>query len=215
LVVALLLGRGEHEESAGDPRVTFGGLWLIWIGWLGVIGGAALAGGDDAATAMLNAQFAASAAVLAGLAIGRGRGSASYGFPVAALAGLAAISSGAGFVGPGGAIVIGTLGATGGWAGSVLVRSLKLGTSASAFISSGCGGIVGALIFPVFVSPVLGGPGFDESVGLSTQSVAQLVGVLVVILWSGGATAIAALMVSMVVPNRATSTTGADVSMRG
>jgi Amt family ammonium transporter len=204
LVVALLIGRGPHEEMPGDARVTLGGLWLIWIGWLGVIGGAALAGGDDAANAMLNAQFAASAAVLTGFVIARWRNSApaSYGFPAAAIAGLAAISSGASYVGPGGAMAIGVLGALAAWAGSVFVARLKVGTAASAFVSSGCGGIVGAVAFPVFVSPVFGGPGLDEGVGLVTQTIAQGVGVLAVLLWSAVVTAVAGLMVSMVAPMR-------------
>jgi Amt family ammonium transporter len=204
LVIALLIGRGGHEEIAGDARVTLGGLWLVWIGWLGVIGGAALAGGDDAATAMLNAQFAGSAAVLTGFAIARWRKSApaNYGFPAAAIAGLAAISSGASYVGPGGAMAIGVLGAVAAWVGSVFVARLNVGTAASAFVSSGCGGIVGAVAFPVFVSPIFGGPGFDAGIGLVTQTIAQGVGVLAILLWSAVVTAIAALVVSMVAPMR-------------
>lgn len=215
LIIALLIGRGVHEELPGDTRLTLGGLWLVWIGWLGVLGGAALAGGDDAATAMLNAQFAASAAVLTGLAITRWRKSnaGDYGFATAAVAGLAAISSGAAFVGPGGAIALGVLGAIGGWAGSILVRRLNLGTTVSAFVSSGCGGIVGALAFPVFVSPVFGGPGFDQGVGLLTQTIAQGVGVLVVMLWSAIVTAIAALMVSMIAPMRVSARIGATTQL--
>jgi Amt family ammonium transporter len=204
LVVALLIDRGPHEVVPGDARVTLGGLWLVWIGWLGVIGGAALSGGDDAATAMLNAQFAGSAAVLTGFAIAHWRKSApdNYGFATAAIAGLAAISAGAGYVGPGGAMALGILGAVAAWAGSVFVARLKVGATASAFVSSGCGGIIGAVAFPVFVSPAFGGPGFDEGVGLSTQVLAQGVGVLAVVLWSAVVTVVAALMVSMVAPMR-------------
>ncbi|MDB5715249.1 MAG: ammonium transporter [Sphingomonadales bacterium] len=206
LIIALLLGRGTIDDAVGDGRITLGGLWLIWIGWLGVIGGAALAGGDDAASAMLNTQFAGSAAVLIGFAISAWRKTApgGYGFPTAAIAGLAAVSTGAGYVGPAGAMALGVLGAIAGWAGSAFVQRLHVGATASAFASSGCGGIIGAVAFPVFVSPLFGGPGFDEGVGLLTQTVAQGVGVLVVMLWSAVVTAIASLMVSMVAPMRAT-----------
>ncbi|AYJ87268.1 ammonium transporter [Sphingomonas paeninsulae] len=203
LVIALLLGPGQGNV-AGDGRLTLAGLWLVWIGWSGVIGGAALSGGNDAATAMLNAQFAASAALLTGFAIARWRRNTSgdYSFGTAAIAGLAAISTGAAFVGPGGAIALGVLGAIAAWAGSIFITRLNVGSTASAFVSSGCGGIVGAIAFPVFVSPTFGGPGFDEGVGLLTQTLAQGVGVLVVILWSAVVTAIAALMVSMIAPMR-------------
>ncbi|WP_293882269.1 ammonium transporter [Sphingomonas sp.] len=216
LVAALLIGRGGIDDDAAEavtvtvtgagavPALRHAGLALTLVGWIGILGGAAFGGGDDAATAMLNGLLAASAAVLVGFAIARWRESpgGDDGVATAAIAGLAAISTGAAFVGPAGAMALGVGGALAAWAGSVLVRQLNVGTTASAFVASGCGGIVGAVAFPLFVSPIFGGPGFDEGVGLLTQTVAQGVGVLVVILWSAVVTAIAALMVSMIAPMR-------------
>jgi Amt family ammonium transporter len=204
LVVALLLGRDPQETVHRYDYKSLAGLWLIWIGWSGVIGGAALAGGDGAAGAMLNVQCAGSAALLTGIVFAHWRKSnpAHYGFPTAAIGGLAAISAGAGYVGLSGAMILGIMGALAAWAGAMFVRRLNIGSTARAFVSSGCGGIIGAVAFPVFVSPVFGGPGFDQGTGMVTQIVAQAVGVLVVILWSGVVTAIVALMVSMVAPMR-------------
>lgn len=202
LVLALLLERGPEGSEPG--KLSSAGLALIWIGWLAVIGGSALGGGDDAATAMLNAHFAASAALLTGFVISRWRKSVSteYSSGMAAIAGLAAISTGAVFVGTGGAIAIGFLGAVAALLGSRFIALLKVNKTAETFVASGCGGIVGAIVFPIFVSPIFGGPGFDENIGLPTQMIAQSVGVLVVILWSGVVTAVVALMVSMVAPMR-------------
>jgi Amt family ammonium transporter len=174
LVIALLLGRGS-ENVADDSKLPLAGLCMIWIGWLGVVGGSALGGNDDAATAMLNAHFAASAALLTGFAITRWRRKdpGAYGYGSAAIAGLAAISTGAAYVGPAGAMALGGLGAVTAWVGSSLMARLNLGATSGAFFSCGCGGIIGAIAFPVFVLPAFGGPGFDAGVSLLTQIVAQ------------------------------------------
>ena len=202
LVIALLLRGGRATEVAQDSRLALAGVALIWIGWLGLVGGSALGGGDDAATAMLNAQLAASAAALTGLAIERQRtGVVSvYGASYAALAGLAAVSAGAGVVGPAGAMLLGALGALGAALAARAVRSLHLGNASSAFVAHGGGGIVGSLAFPLFIATSLGGPGFDATNSLSSQLLAQLVAVTAVMLWTAVVTAVAALMVSMVLP---------------
>ncbi len=204
LVVALLIGRPRHTELAHDSRLALAGIALIWIGWFGVIGGAELGADDNASSAILNAQLAASAAALLGLALERWRtGTVSvYGATTAAIAGLAAISCGASQVGAGGAMALGTIGAIGATFAAMLVQRLKLGSAASAFVAHGGGGIFGALALPLFMIPELGGVGFEDGVGLVTQLTAQGVAVLAVSLWTAGLTAVAALMVAMVVPMR-------------
>jgi ammonium transporter, Amt family len=57
-------------------------------------------------------------------------------------------------------------------------------------------------VFPVFVMPALGGPGFDTGSGVMTQLAAQSVAVLAVLLWTAVATTIAALAISVVAPMR-------------
>lgn len=203
LVLTLLVGRKAEAGNTDDSRSPFG-LPLVWVGWIAIMGGAAFGAGDDAATAMLNTHFAGSAAALAGLAIAHWSKDAGgkYRYETSAIAGLAAAGSGAAYVGSGGAIALGIMGAIAAWAGSTLLARLKVGTTANAFVSSGCGGIIGTLAFPVFVSTSFGGPGFDEDAGLTTQLIAQGVGVVAVLLWSAVATAIAALITSVVIPLR-------------
>jgi ammonium transporter, Amt family len=205
LIAALLLGRPRTTEIAHDSRLALAGMALVWIGWFGVIGGAELGADDAAATAILNAQMAASAAALFGLVLERWRtGTVSpYGATTAAIAGLAAISCGASEVGVGGAIGLGVMGAIGATLAAMLVQRLKLGSAASAFVAHGGGGIIGALALPVFMHPALGGVGYEEGTGLLNLLTAQGVAVIAISLWTAGLTAVAALMVAMVLPMRA------------
>ncbi|MBC7490891.1 MAG: ammonium transporter, partial [Novosphingobium sp.] len=66
------------------------------------------------------------------------------------------------------------------------------------------GGMLGALMAAVFMSPSVGGTGYAQGMDMARQLVAQGVGVGVVALWSAVATAIAALMVSLALPMRVT-----------
>jgi ammonium transporter, Amt family len=204
LVAAILLGRSGETELAHDSRLAVTGVALVWVGWFGVAGGAALSSSDDAASAIFNIHLAASAAALAGLVLERWRsGTVSvYGVAYAAIAGLAAMSAGAGLVGAGGAMALGIIGALSASLGSRLAHRLKLGGAASSFISHGAGAFFGAMLFPVFMLAELGGAGFDDGNGLMTQLVSQGIAVLSVALWSAGLTAVAALMVAMVIPMR-------------
>ncbi len=192
-VVVALLMRGSKARDDGAVLPHFA--W-IGLGWLAVIGGSALGAGDDAAAAVLNAAIAASAGALVGL-VGRGRGIA-----LGALSGLAAASSGAALVGVPGAMVLGIAGALAAWGAAHASAFLSSHALTGAVIAQGVGALTGALLFPVCVLPLLGGPGYDEGASLVTLLTAQAVTSVAVILWSLVATAIAALAVSMIVPMR-------------
>ena len=202
LVIALLVGRDHNADVVEDPRMMLGGAGILWVGLLALIGGSSFAATDTAAEAVINAQLAASAAVLTGLLIERLRtGSISaQGAALSAIAGLAAVSAGAAFIAPAGAIIIGIIGATGAAAAAWLVRVLNLGSASTAFIAHGGGAIPGAILFPLFVLPGFGGPGFDDGLTVGGQIATQGIAVLAVALWAAIATAIAALMISMVLP---------------
>lgn len=202
LVIALLVGRDHNADVVEDPRMMLGGAGILLVGWLALIGGSSFAATDTAAEAVINAQLAASAAVLTGLLIERLRtGSISaQGAALSAMAGLAAVSAGAGFIAPAGAIIIGIIGATGAAAAAWLVRVLNLSSASTAFIAHGGGAIPGAILFPLFVLPGFGGPGFDDGLTVGGQIATQGIAVLAVALWAAIATGIAALMISMVLP---------------
>jgi ammonium transporter, Amt family len=204
LVAGLLLGRAGDAVPGHDAQLSLAGLALVWVGWFGIVGGAALGASGDSALAMLNAQLAASAAALTGLALQRvgGRVISIQDSATMAIAGLAAISAGAASVGTLGAIALGVIGALAAGLAAMLVRPLDIGDAGKTFVVHGAGGMAGALAFPLFVLPVFGGPGFDEGTGVTSLLIAQAVAVGSVALWTVVVTAIAALMVSMVIPMR-------------
>ncbi|WP_408589980.1 ammonium transporter [Novosphingobium sp.] len=224
LVVALLLGRratlGEHP-AANAPGLSLGGTFLAWIGSISLAGGAALAANDDAASAIINTHAAACAGALTWLLIDRiatGKARAP-GLGSGVIAGLAAISSSAGLVAPGAAILFGAVGALAGYVTVTLLRDrLAIDDTAGVFAVNGVGGMVGAVMLALFLAPVLGGTGYGEGFGPVRQLLAQGVGVGAVAAWSAIASVIAGLMVSMVVPMRVTEAeerAGLDASSHG
>jgi Amt family ammonium transporter len=113
--VAVSLGRrpGWPDEPTRPHNLplVMTGLALLWFGWLGLAGGSAYTGGVRAAAAVLNAQVAACAGLLAWVLMDRAR----YGKPTVlgaasgAVSGLVAISAGAGEVTTLAALGIGVL----------------------------------------------------------------------------------------------------------
>ncbi len=209
LVVALLLrsrkGFGKTMLPPHSPALTMVGAGLLWVGWFGFNGGSALAATDDAANAIFNTHLAACAAALAWIAIERVRigKSTSIGIVTGAVAGLATVTPAAGYVGPGGAIMLGLLGGSLCFFAVQAVKlQMKIDDSLDVFAVHGVGGMLGALLMPIFFTESMGGPGLAEGVTVSTQMVAQLVAVAAVAGWTAVATAIAALGVSVVMPMR-------------
>lgn len=209
LVTALLLGKRTGFPATPmkphAPALTLAGAALLWVGWFGLGGGSALTASDDAASAVLNTHLAACAAVLVWLgveAFTRGRPTAT-GFATGVIAGLTTISPAAQWVSPGAAIVFGVAGAAASYGAIRLIRNrLQIDDSLNVFAVHGVGGALGAMLVAVFMTPSLGGTGYAQGVGMAHQLAAQAVGISVVVLWSAVATAIAALMVSLVLPMR-------------
>jgi Amt family ammonium transporter len=204
LVVAFLMRAPASTDIQHDSRLAVSGAALLWVGFLALMGAAALGGSDDAANAIINGHLAASAAVVIGMALERlvhGRISV-YGVANSAVTGLAAVTTGAGLIGAGGAMALGAIGAVAAVIAATLVSRAKLGGTAAAFSIHGAPAIAGAVALPVFLLPALGGPGFVDGSGLIAQLAAQGIAVLAVALWTTVATVIAALLVSIVAPIR-------------
>lgn len=224
LVIAILLGkRKTFAEPAPphSPALVMAGAGLLWVGWFGLSGGASLAAGADAASAILNTHLAASAAALLWILIERVKGGkpTSVGFATGAIAGLATVTPAAGYIGPMGAILLGALGSVAAFAAVLLIKQrFKIDDSLNVFAVHGVGGMVGSLAFPLFVLPFFGGPDFDEGVTLGSQVVAQAVAVGATLLWTAGVTTVVALMVAMVIPMRVTEDAeqgGLDMASHG
>ena len=189
LVAALVLGpRRGFPETAMPPHnmtMTVMGAGMLWVGWFGFNGGSALAANGNAAMAMLVTHISAAAGAMLWMTmewLKFGKPSA-LGAVTGMVAGLGTITPASGFVGPGGALVIGIL------AGFVcfnatmyIKRVLKIDDSLDVFPVHGVGGILGTLLAGVFSSTGLGvfsGYGFADGItGMGGQFYVQLVGVL-------------------------------------
>ena len=225
LVLAKMLGprRGFNKSllPPHSPALTMAGAGLLWVGWYGFNGGSALAAGDDAATAIINTHLAACSAALVWILIEKikiGKPT-SIGIVTGAVAGLATVTPAAGLVGPFGGIALGLVGGTACFFMVQLVKqSFKIDDSLDVFAVHGVGGMLGSLLFPLFILPVLGGPGFEDGITLGHQLGAQGVGVVVAAIWTLVMTIIIALAISYVIPMRVDEETehdGLDLSAHG
>jgi ammonium transporter, Amt family len=225
LVLAKMIGerRGFNKSllPPHSPALTMTGAGLLWVGWFGFNGGSALAAGDDAAGAIMNTHLAACAAALVWIGIEKLRiGKAtSIGIVTGAVAGLATVTPAAGFVGPFGAMMLGVIGAVVCFfAVQVVKQRFKIDDSLDVFAVHGVGGIAGSLLFPLFILPVLGGPGFEEVASLAKQLAAQGIAVVVVALWTAIMTLIIGWTIGMVLPMRVDEEAehdGLDLSSHG
>ncbi len=214
LVAAYFLGKrigfGKEALTPHSLTMTMIGASLLWFGWFGFNAGSALEAGNSAVLAFMNTFLATACAVLSWtLAEWVLKGKPSMlGAASGAVAGLVAITPAAGNVGIPGAFVIGIAsGVVCLWGVTGLKRMLKVDDSLDVFGVHAVGGILGALLTGVFVSPDLGGPGFVTdwvkgtsgftSIGEQLLIQAKAVGVAVV--WSGVVAAAALFIVKMVV----------------
>ena len=209
LVAALLVGKRQgfprQLMMPHSPALAMLGAGLLWVGWIGFNGGSALSADDNASTAIINTQLGASVAALVWLAlekfkVGKPTG---IGFATGAVAGLATITPAAMYVSPGAAIVFGAIAAIVCFPMIQLIKQkLAIDDSLDVFAVHGVGGITGSLLLAVFLSPALGGVGYDDGVTMLQQFFAQAVGVGAVALYSAIATAVLAVLVSLIIPMR-------------
>jgi len=209
LVAAMLIGKRMGFPKTmmlpHSPSLTMAGAGLLWVGWFGFNGGSALTADDAASSAIIATHLGASTAALVWLLIEKikvGKPT-SVGFATGAVAGLATVTPAAGFISPGAAIAIGAIAALACFPMiQVIKQKLQIDDSLDVFAVHGVGGITGSLLLAVFMHPALGGVGFDEGSTMVSQFAAQLVGVGVVAIWSAVASAVIAVLVSLVIPMR-------------
>ena len=228
-VIGKRTGYGKESMAPHSLTLTMVGASLLWVGWFGFNAGSNLEANGVAALAFVNTLVATAAATLAwiaGEALSKGKAS-MLGAASGAVAGLVAITPACGFVGPMGAIVIGT---AGGflclWGVNGLKRLLGADDSLDVFGVHGVGGIVGALLTGVFAAPSLGGTGIFDYVAnaasadysIGGQVLIQLEAVVTTIVWSGVVSYIGYKIVDMVVGLRVTEEEereGLDISSHG
>ena len=213
LVGAYMIGKrvgyGKESMAPHSLTTTMIGASLLWVGWFGFNAGSNLEATGLAGMAFANTLFATAAAALSWLMaewMMKGKPS-MLGAASGAVAGLVAITPACGFVGPMGAIIIGLLaGAICLWGVNGLKRLLGADDALDVFGVHGVGGILGAILTGVFVSPALGGTGVYDYVAnkvgdfdMTTQVISQLWAVGTAIVWSGVVSLIAYKIVDLVV----------------
>ncbi len=214
LVAAYFLGKrigfGKEALTPHSLTMTMIGAALLWFGWFGFNAGSALEAGNSAVLAFMNTFLATACAVLSWTFaewLLKGKPS-MLGAASGAVAGLVAITPAAGNVGIPGAFVIGiAAGVVCLWGVTGLKRLLKVDDSLDVFGVHAIGGILGALLTGVFVSPALGGPGFVTDwvkatsgfTSIGEQLLIQAKAVGIAVIWSGVVAAVSLFIVKMVV----------------
>ncbi len=209
LVAAMLVGKRQGFPRTlmlpHSPSLTMAGAGLLWVGWFGFNGGSALTADDAASSAIIATHLGASTAALVWLLIEKikvGKPT-SVGFATGAIAGLATVTPAAGFISPGGAILLGAIAALVCFPMiQVIKKRLQIDDSLDVFAVHGVGGITGSLLLAVFLHPAIGGNGYDQGTTMLSQFAAQAVGVGAVAIWSAVATAVIAVLVSFFIPMR-------------
>ena len=195
LVAAMVLGpRRGFPKTPMLPHnltMTVTGAGMLWVGWFGFNGGSALAATGDASMAMLVTHISAAAGTLTWAAIEWKKfGKASVlGAVTGMVAGLGTITPASGFVGPGGALIIGiSAGFVCFYATIYIKQTLKIDDSLDVFPVHGVGGILGTLLVGVFSATSLGvfsGFGFAEGIAtIGEQVYVQLVGIVATLVYT-------------------------------
>jgi Amt family ammonium transporter len=228
-MVGKRMGYGKESMAPHSLTLTMVGAALLWVGWFGFNAGSNLEANGLTALAFVNTLVATAAATLAwiaGEALSKGKAS-MLGAASGAVAGLVAITPACGFVGPGGAIIIGLVaGLLCLWGVNGLKRMLGADDSLDVFGVHGVGGIVGALLTGVFAAPSLGGTGVYDYVANAANPDYSIVGqvwiqaqaVGTTIIWSAVVSLIAYKLIDLVIGLRVSEEEereGLDISSHG
>ena len=223
LVAAIMLGkrRKVKPEPHHVPMAVLGG-GILWFGWFGFNAGSALSINGVAVNAFLTTNTAAAAGAISFVACEWliNKKPTTLGTLSGAIAGLVAITQGAGYVTPMSAFFIGLVGGIISFF-AITVMKAKLGydDALDAFGCHGVAGIWGAIATAIFATTTVNPAGADGllygSFGLLK---AHLIGIVVCTVYAATLTFIILKVISKFVELRANKeeeTEGLDVSLHG
>ncbi|ADL51146.1 ammonium transporter [Clostridium cellulovorans] len=223
LVAAIFVGKRKkaRTEPHHIPMAILGG-GLLWFGWFGFNAGSALAMNYTAVNAFVTTNTSAAAGAVAWVACEwiLHKKPTALGTISGAIAGLVAITQGAGFVSPMSAIFIGLIGgALSFFAIAMLKRKLGYDDALDAFGCHGVAGIWGSIATAIFSSKAINSAGADGLIyGNFSLLKAHLISTLATGLYAAVMTFLILKAMSFVMNLRATSeeeTRGLDVSLHG
>ena len=167
LALALLMGkrRLNHSDDTRPhnlPMVLLGA-GLVWFGWFGFNAGSALTSGGLAASALVTTHIAAAVAGLVWILLEWVvvKKPTALGFATGAVAGLVAITPGAGFVTPVSAMIIGAVVPFISYGMIALKNKFKYDDTLDVFAVHGCGGLWGAIATVIFADKAVNSAGFN------------------------------------------------------
>ncbi|CCG86432.1 ammonium transporter AmtB [Erwinia piriflorinigrans] len=191
LVGAYLVGKragfGKEAFKPHNLPMVFTGTAILYFGWFGFNAGSASSANEIAGLAFLNTVIATAGAMLSwtfGEWALRGKPSL-LGVSSGVIAGLVAITPACGYVGVGGALIIGIVGGLAGfWGVTTLKKWLRVDDPCDVFGVHGVCGVVGCILTGVFASSSLGGVGYAAGVTMGHQVWVQLFSVGLTIVWT-------------------------------
>ena len=229
LVAALVIGPregcGKLPMTPHNMPLSVAGAGMLWVGWFGFNGGSALAAGGDGSMAILVTHISACCGTLVWVACEWRK----FGKPTALgaitgmVAGLGTITPASGYVGPGGAILIGMISGMACFYATLTVKNrFKIDDSLDVFPVHGVGGIIGTILAGVFCSTSLGafsGYGFADGISTIIEQIGvQGIGVVATIAWTALATWVILKLIDHMIGLRVSQdeeAKGLDVSYHG
>ena len=211
IVTAVMLGkRRDYKGHALPPHnITYVviGAAMLWVGWFGFNAGSGLAADGLAANALMVTHIAAATAAITWALLDWfiDKRPTVVGISTGAVAGLVAITPAAGFVGVGGALIIGVAVSVVCFIMVAYVKP-KLGydDSLDAFGVHGIGGILGAILTGVLATPAIQSAYSGAAYGNMHQLWIQLLATGATIVFSGVGTFILFKITDKLVGVRAT-----------
>jgi Amt family ammonium transporter len=220
LAFALAIGprKGFGKTSFEPSNIPYSvlGAGLLWMGWFGFNGGSALAADGTAVHALFTTNTAAAAAGLVWMILSWIDNKPSVlGIVTGAVVGLVAVTPGAGFVTPLGALAIGALAAPISYYAIKFIKGRNIvDESLDVFACHGLGGLWGALATGLFAASSVGGVD-GLFYGNPSQFLAQLWAALLAIAVSFGVTFVLAKVLNAIMGLRVSEPeelVGLDVS---
>ncbi len=222
LTVGTRRGFGKTTMAPHNMTMTVTGAGMLWVGWFGFNGGSALAANGDAGMAMLVTHISAAAGSISWMMMEKikfGKPSV-LGIVTGMVAGLGTITPASGYVGPGGALVIGLCaGIVCFFATQYLKQVLKIDDSLDVFPVHGVGGMLGTFFAGIFASAGLGvfsGQGFNEGMTMGSQVGVQLIGIVSTLVYTAVLTYIIVKVVTALIGFRVgeeDETLGLDIAL--
>jgi len=224
LVAAMMIGKRKKMETITPHNIpmTFIGAGILWLGWFGFNAGSALAINDVALFAFINTNTSAAAAALAWslCELMYRKKVTCLGIASGAVAGLVAITPGAGFVTPMASLIIGLVGgAVCFFAVTIVKNKLKYDDALDAFGCHGVGGIWGGIATGIFATTTINSAGANGLYYGNAKLLGfQLIAIVATIAYSGIMTFVLLKIINKFIPIRVSKQEeldGLDVSLHG